>query len=301
MTTPHRFVAGAIDLGELKAQAEAKAAASQTQSQHGISPVVTLTMANVEEELIKRSAQVPVIVLIGSPRSPESEQLKTDFTKIAQGANLSFIFAYLNADETPDVARMFGIQGLPTVVALAAGQPIANFEGGQPAAALQQWTQAVVDAVKGQLTGLPSVEETETVTEDPRFVAAAEAVENGDFDGAISMYDAILAAEPKNVEAQAARDNARLLARLGKADATIDPIDRANTAPTDVAAGLAAADAEIAAGDAEAAFTRLITLIGAAPASKKEITDRLLELFALFDAADPRVLAARGKLASALF
>ena len=64
---------------------------------------------------------------------------------------------------------------------------------------------------------------------------------------------------------------------------------------------VAAADAEAAAGDAESAFDRLLALMAAAPDRKPEIRDRLLELFALFDPTDPRVLAARGKLASALF
>jgi len=62
-----------------------------------------------------------------------------------------------------------------------------------------------------------------------------------------------------------------------------------------------AADAEAAAGDAESAFDRLLALMAAVPDRKPEIRDRLLELFALFDPTDPRVLAARGKLASALF
>lgn len=301
MSTPHRFVAGAIDLGELKAHAEAKAAVQSGSAASGVAPVITITMENVEEELIKRSAQVPVIVLIGSPRSEDSEQLRSDFSQLAHASNLQFVFAYINADETPDVARMFGIQGLPTVVALAAGQPIANFEGGQPLAALQQWSQAVVDAVKGQLTGISAETDTAPAPEDPRFLAAHEALEHGDFDQAITLYDSILETDPKNVEAQQARDNAKLLARLSAADSTDDPIAHANANPADISAAFAAADAEIAAGAAEAAFNRLLLLLPQAGEQKTEVKDRILELFALFDASDPRVLAARAKLASALF
>lgn len=295
--TPNRFVAGAIDLGEVKARAEARAQAQSTAASGTIAPVVTLSMANVEEELVKRSAQVPVVVLIGSERSPESQQLRADFTELAQAANLSFIFAYADADQTPDIAHMFGVQGLPTVAAIAAGQPIANFSGGQPKEALQQWVAAVVQAVAGQLTGISSADEPAT---DPRFQPAEDALNAGDFAAAIAVYDSILTQEPKNAEALAARDNARLLARLQEAEGD-DPIAAAAAQPTGVPAAFAAADAEIAAGAAEAAFDRLLRLMDTVPAQKAEIQERLLELFALFDATNPWVLAARGKLANALF
>ena len=216
------------------------------------------------------------------------------------------MFRYADADATPDIARMFGVQGLPTVVAIAAGQPIANFAGGQPKEALTQWVAAVKDAVAGQLTGIPAEElagaaDNEAAEpEDPRFIPAEKAMAEGDYATAISVYEGILAQDPKNAAARAARDNARLLGRLTDAGDT-DPIAEANANPTDVAAGFAAADAEAAAGDAESAFDRLLALMAAAPDRKPEIRDRLLELFALFDPTDPRVLAARGKLASALF
>ena len=116
-----------------------------------------------------------------------------------------------------------------------------------------------------------------------------------------TLYDSILETDPKNVEAQQARDNAKLLARLSAADSTDDPIAHANANPADISAAFAAADAEIAAGAAEAAFNRLLLLLPQAGEQKTEVKDRILELFALFDASDPRVLAARAKLASALF
>ena len=309
--TPHRFIAGAIDLGEVKAKAEARAQAAQGGAgnpggtQTGVAAALTLTMENVEDELLKRSAQVPVIVLIGTARSEDSNQLRADFTDLTEAGNYSFVFRYADADATPDIARMFGVQGLPTVVAIAAGQPIANFAGGQPKEALIQWVAAVKDAVAGQLTGIPAEElagpaDDEAAPEDPRFIPAEKAMAEGDYATAIGVYEDILAQDPKNTAARAARDNARLLGRLTDAAGT-DPIAEANAHPADVAAGFAAADAEAAAGDAESAFNRLLALMAVAPDRKPEIRDRLLELFALFDPTDPRVLAARGKLASALF
>lgn len=323
MTTPNRFAAGAIDLGEVKARAEAKAEAearakadaaraaaggpsSANPATGGpVALAADLTMDNVEAELIKRSAQVAVIVLIGTARSPESEQLKSDFTQLAQSASGRFVFRYIDADSQPQVAQMFGIQGLPTVVAIASGQPIANFEGGQPLEALQQWTAAVVKAVDGQLPGLPDQAEVDShqeEPEDPRFVAAAQALQAGDFDNAIAQYEEILAHEPKNKEAMQARDSAKLLKRLNQEDGSANPVADADADPHNVEKAFAAADAHIAEGNPEAAFDRLIALMSNSSGDQKgAIKDRLLELFALFEATDARVITARSKMASALF
>ena len=209
--TPHRFIAGAIDLGEVKAKAEARAQANPGGTRTGVAVALTLTMENVEDELLKRSAQVPVIVLIGTPRSEDSNRLRTDFTDLAEAGHYSFVFRYADADATPDIARMFGVQGLPTVVAIAAGQPIANFAGGQPKEALTQWVAAVKDAVAGQLTGIPAEElagaaDNEAAEpEDPRFIPAEKAMAEGDYAAAISVYEGILAQDPKHAAARAAR------------------------------------------------------------------------------------------------
>ena len=100
-------------MGEVKAKAEARAQANPGGTRTGVAVALTLTMENVEDELLKRSAQVPVIVLIGTPRSEDSNRLRTDFTDLAEAGHYSFVFRYADADATPDIARMFGVQGCP--------------------------------------------------------------------------------------------------------------------------------------------------------------------------------------------
>jgi len=236
--TPHRFIAGAIDLGEVKAKAEARAQANPGGTRTGVAVALTLTMENVEDELLKRSAQVPVIVLIGTPRSEDSNRLRTDFTDLAEAGHYSFVFRYADADATPDIARMFGVQGLPTVVAIAAGQPIANFAGGQPKEALTQWVAAVKDAVAGQLTGIPAEElagaaDNEAAEpEDPRFIPAEKAMAEGDYAAAISVYEGILAQDPKNAAARAASAGERATPRRSQRKLTYGMPQRAAASPT---------------------------------------------------------------------
>ena len=154
MTGP--YVGGALDLGAIKQQAEAKAKAQEqgnAGAPAGIQPFFDVTEENFENDLVRRSAEVPVIALIGSPRSPASEQLKKDFEEMAAAGGLKFIVGYVNADVVPQVAQVFGVQNLPTTVAIAAGQPVTNFEGSQPRENLEQWIAAIVEKLGPQLRG----------------------------------------------------------------------------------------------------------------------------------------------------
>ncbi|OKX84966.1 tetratricopeptide repeat protein [Corynebacterium glutamicum] len=307
MTSPHNFVSGAIDLGEVKARADARQKAhEQGPATQGIASSLDVTMENLENEVLRRSTQVPVIVLVGTPRSPDSEQLKSDLTTLAAESGRKFIFGYVNADTDADVAQVFGVQGLPSVIAVAAGRPLADFQGGQPADALKQWTDQVVQAVGGQLEGLPEEaadgEQEDAPVEDPRFDAATDALNRGAFDEAIAVYESILAQEPNNADAKQARDTAKLLGRLAAVDPSVVVVAAADADPSNVDLAYTAADAAVVAGDPEAAFDRLIALLTiSAGDQKNQVKERLLELFGMFETADPRVLQARGKMASALF
>ena len=296
MTGP--YVGGALDLGALKKKAEAP-----NDAPAGIAAFFEVTEENFEAELIRRSAEVPVIALIGSPRSPASEQLKADLKSLAEAGNLSFIVGYINADVVPQVAQVFGVQNLPTTVAIAAGQPVTNFEGAQPKDALEQWTGTLVEKLGPQLRGLSGGEaQEESEAPDSRLHVAEEALNRGDFDAAIAQYDEILASEPDNVEIKQARNTTVLLKRLDPANRSEDPVAAADAEPQDVAKQLDAADAEVVAGTPEKAFDRLIEgMKRTAGDEKQTLKERLLELFGLFESSDPRVLKARTQLASALY
>ena len=77
MTSPNnRHVAGAIDLGEIKARAEAREQAELSRQQGGpaggVEIYFTAPPENLENEVIRRSLQVPGVVQVDTPRSPDS-------------------------------------------------------------------------------------------------------------------------------------------------------------------------------------------------------------------------------------
>lgn len=277
MTNP-QFTGGAIDLGAL--------ADRNDEAQGGFEPFITVTEANVEKDIFERSMQIPVVLLIGTPRSPDSESLKAQFEKLAAGQR-AFMVGYVDADSTPQVAQAMGVRVLPTVVALAGGRPVANFEGNQPTDELEQWVGALVSQVGPQLQGLADDTTPAEDTEDPRLDRATEALNAGDFDAATAVYDEILADDPTNADVKQAKATVAVLKRVqgqGEPEVGVEKL-------------LWLADKEFVAGQPEAAFDRLLEHVKAEPRAK----ERLLELLTLLEPGDPRVIAARTRLASALF
>ncbi|MEV0674157.1 tetratricopeptide repeat protein [Mycobacterium sp. NPDC050441] len=304
MTRPRPSVgpalAGAVDLSALKQRPTAGGSGGGPSAPGG--PNVTeVNEANFEAEVLVRSGQVPVVVLLWSPRSDSSAALGDALAGLAAADNGKWSLALVNVDTTPRVAQMFGIQGVPTVVALAGGQPIASFQGSQPADELRRWVDSLLEATAGKLTGSGDGDgDDEPEQVDPELAAARAYLDEGDFDAAAAAYQAILDAQPNHSEAKGA---VRQIAFLQRASAQRpDAVAAADAAPDDIEAAFAAADAEILAQNVSAAFDRLIALVKrTAGDDRTAVRTRLIELFDLFDPADPEVVAGRRNLANALY
>ncbi len=286
-------MAGAVDLSALK-----RPAASGEGEAAGPSGGVEITEANLEAEVLLRSTKVPVVVLLWSPRSDASAQLGNVLAELAGADAGKWSLATVNVDTQPRVAQMFGVQAVPTVVALAGGQPVSSFQGVQPAEQLRRWIDSLLDATAGKLGGTGDAEEPGQV--DPELAQAREHLDAGDFDAARAAYQKILDANPNHAEAKGA---VRQIAFLQRATSRAPgAIVAANAAPDDIEVAFAAADVEILQQNVGAAFDRLIGLIKrTAGDDRTKVRTRLIELFDLFDPADPEVIAGRRKLANALY
>lgn len=212
------FTGGAIDLGALAQQRE-----SQREAGAGFQPFVTVDETTIEAQAFQRSLEVPVVLLIGTARSADSESLKAAFERLAAGQR-AFMVAYVDADATPQVAQMLGVRVLPTVVALAAGRPVTDFEGNQPDDQLEQWVGALVSQLGPQLQGLRDDDASPDPqpAEDPRLDRATAALNAGDFDAATAVYDEILAEDPANAEIKQAKATVAVLKRV---EAQAEPAD----------------------------------------------------------------------------
>ena len=238
-----------------------------------------------------------MVVLLWSPRSEASVQLADALAGLAAADNGKWSLATVNVDTAPRVASMFGAEAVPTVVALAAGQPLASFEGSQPPDQLRRWVDSLLAATAGTF-GAEAAAEAETV--DPALAAARDTLEAGDFVAAAAAYQAILDADPTHADAKGALRQITFLTRAG--DVVPDALALADAAPDDIDANFAAADAQILSQDVTGAFDRLIGLVKRTAGDERiRVRTRLIELFELFDPADPDVIAGRRNLANALY
>jgi putative thioredoxin len=285
-------MAGAVDLSALKQPPPSREGASAAPNG------VEITEANFEAEVLVRSSELPVVVLLWSPRSEASAQLGDVFGQLATADGGKWSFATVNVDAVPRVAQMFGVQAVPTVVALAAGQPISSFQGLQPPEQLRTWIDSLLNATVGKLGDAGEGDEPEQV--DPELAQARAHLDAGDFDAALAAYQALLAANPNHEEAKGAVRQIGFLQRATSRapGATI----AADAKPDDIELAFAAADVDILQQNVAAAFDRLIALIKrTAGDDRTKVRTRLIELFELFDAADPEVIAGRRNLANALY
>ncbi|OBF93357.1 co-chaperone YbbN [Mycobacterium sp. 852002-51152_SCH6134967] len=286
-------MAGAVDLSALKQR-------PSTGGSESSSPAggVEVTEANLEAEVLVRSNQVPVVVLLWSPRSDASVQLGDALGQLATADGGKWALATVNVDVVPRVAQMFGVQAIPTVVALAAGQPLSSFQGMQPPEQLRRWIDSLLNAVAGKLPG--GAEEGESEEVDPELAQARSHLDAGDFDAARSAYQAILDANPGHAEAKGAVRQIDFLQRA--TTRTPDAIAAADADRGDIELAFAAADVEVLQQNIAAAFDRLIDLVKRTSGDDRTtVRTRLIELFDLFDPADPEVIAGRRKLANALY
>ena len=177
-------LAGAVDLSALKQGPPAVGDSGGPGSADAAG--VEVNEANFEEEVLLRSNQVPVVVLLWSPRSDVCLQLADILSGLAAADNGKWALASVNVDANPRVAQIFGVEVVPTVVALAAGQPLSSFQGIQPPEQLRRWVDSLMSSTAGKLGGAADAEEPEEV--DPELARAREQLEDNDLGAALDSY-----------------------------------------------------------------------------------------------------------------
>lgn len=257
------------------------------------------------EGVLNLSAQHPVILEFYSPRA-NAQALSDALAELANEAAGTYLLVRLNVDAAPSIASALGIQAVPMVVGVIAGQLAPLFQGttdtDRARAAIDQVLQvAAANGIVGRAAPVPAQGDDGEPVADPRFAAADDALAAGDFAKAVDEFDKLLAANPADAEASAGRAQARLFLRLADADANLAAAKVAAD-PADLEAQFTLADLELAADKPEQAFKRLTGLVGRVYGDDREtVRLRLLELFETVGPTDPAVLRARRDLSAALF
>ncbi|MFI6091804.1 tetratricopeptide repeat protein [Streptomyces sp. NPDC051218] len=321
-------MSGVVDLAAVKAAQEAKAKAEQARAEaarqgggavSGVSPsslVIDVDEAGFEREVLQRSTEVPVVIDFWAEWCEPCKQLSPLLEGLAREYNGRFVLAKIDVDANQMLMQQFGVQGIPAVFAVVAGQALPLFQGAAPVEQIRQTLDQLIQVGEERfgLTGITvdpdagSAEQQEApVAEVPAgpydalLEAAVQALDAGDLGGAVQAYRNVLNDDPGNTEAKLGLAQAELLQRVQGLDPQQVRKDAADR-PADVAAQITAADLDLVGGHVEDAFGRLIDAVRRTAGDDRDAARvRLLELLEVVGSDDPRVTAARTQLARVLF
>ena len=257
---------------------------------------IEVSVENLSSDILPLSLVRPVIVLMWSPRSPESVEMIKVLGKLEIDYKEAFSLARVDIEAHPQVAQAFQTKAVPYAVAIIAEQMVPLFEQSYPEAQVRMVIDKVLTLASKQGVGQAPVEHMEA-----EEIEAMEALEAGNYAAAEVAYKKWLSRKPAENLAKLGLAQTQLLMRTEGLELN-QVIDESTKNPTDIALQLKAADVEMVNGGVEAAFTRLLHAVRAtAGDDRNKVKDHLLNLFALVDPSDPRLVAARKELASALF
>ncbi|MFF8844487.1 tetratricopeptide repeat protein [Streptomyces sp. NPDC015127] len=318
-------MSGVVDLAAVKAAGEAKAKAEQARAESArqggggaVSPaalVIDTDEARFERDVLQRSTEVPVVIDFWAEWCEPCKQLSPLLERLAKEYNGRFVLAKIDVDANQMLMQQFGVQGIPAVFAVVAGQALPLFQGAAPEAQIRQTLDQLIQVAEERfgLTGITVDPDATGATGeaaeapvpagpyDALLSAAMDALDAGDFAGAIQAYKNVLADDPANSEAKLGLAQAELLGRVRDMDPQQVRRDAADN-PGDVQAQIAAADLDLVGGHVEDAFGRLVEAVRrTAGADRDTARVRLLELFEVVGPDDPRVTASRQALARVLF
>lgn len=316
---PERIPGGGMDLSHLASRpAEGQSGAGQPAGGGAGGTVVDVPSLVMEvtdqtfEQVAQLSTVVPVVLDLWAEWCEPCKTLGPILEQVTRDYGGRLVLGKIDVEANPRLAQAFQAQSIPMVLALVGGRPVPLFQGAIPESQVREFFDQLLQLGAQQgLTGRVNAadadgEDGADAPAEPEVpeahLPAVEAAERGDFETAIREYEAVLAKAPADAEARAALVQMRLLHRLS--DASAEEIrSAAAERPADTAAQMRVADLDISGGHVEDAFLRLLELFERATdaVDRQAVRERLLELFEVVGVADPRVIAARGRLATLLY
>ncbi|MGN6818847.1 MAG: tetratricopeptide repeat protein [Sphingomonas sp.] len=256
--------------------------------------------------------------------APVLEKVAADY------ADKGVVLAKVDTDKNQFIAAQFQIRSIPTVYAMFQGQLVADLTSARTESQLK----ATLDQLLRQLP-VDSAEQQQEAELEPLIAMGEQVLSEGDAERALSIFDQIAEIAPDHAEVASGRARALVaLGRLDEADAALaalpedakgPEIDRARAAldlarsappaedlaplvaaaeadPDDLQARFDLANAQMAAGERDAAAESLLAIV----AKDREWNEgaaraQFLKLLEVVGLEDPWVSAQRRRLSAILF
>lgn len=124
-----------------------------------------------EIDVLARSREVPILIDFWAEWCAPCRQLKPILEKVVAEYGGRVLLAKVDTDKEAQVAALFGIRSLPTVVLLKDGQPVDGFMGAQPESAVREFLAQHLGLAANDLDG-----EFAEMPQDQAFEAPEHAV-----------------------------------------------------------------------------------------------------------------------------
>ncbi len=273
--------------------------------------------ASFEQDVMLRSMETPVLVDFWADWCAPCKQLKPVLEKLAAEYGGAFVLAKVNTDVEMQLAALFGIRSLPTVMLLKGGQPIDGFMGAQPEGVLRDFLrQHGIEPLAGEPEAEATLEPVDPevriatlraqIAAEPdkdelKLELAVALAGTGDTDEARALLDALPANLASDDRARKVRASLGFAGQLKDAPSTAELQRRLDGDDGDLQARHLLGVHKLVSGDQEGALQEFLELLRRDKGYEDGLPRRLLvDAFAVIDD-DDLVGRYRRRMASLLF
>jgi putative thioredoxin len=108
--------------------------------------MVDVTDATFEDEVLRRSSELPVVVDLWAPWCGPCQTLGPIIERVVEATGGAVALAKVNVDENPAISGSFQVQSIPAVFALKDGKVVDGFIGALPEEAVEEFVAKLTPA-----------------------------------------------------------------------------------------------------------------------------------------------------------